>query len=436
MPNGHRPTPPRSYHPGLMKDYLRFIRAQPRFLAFGFVLTFFSSFGQTFFISLFGTHLQAEFDLTTTRYGQLYSIATLCSGLTIIWFGRRIDTSDLRTFTMALCLGVCFACVLMANSYHVAMLVVAFYCLRLFGQGLLSHASMTSMSRYFSARRGKAMSIASLGFPAGEAIFPTLVVWSIWSIGWRQTWVFASIVVVLVLFPLVLWLLRGHAERHEANLAETALQASDISLTTIRRQWTRAEVMRDLRFYLLIPAVIAPGFIVTGVFFHHGHLLASKHWTPEWYAACFVVFAIAQSLTSLIAGPLVDRFGARRLVQGFLVPLAFSLVVIAIVRQSYGTALFLACFGVTAGLNGPVVGAMWAELYGTKHLGAIRAMATSIMVFGTAGSPVLFGMLLDHHITFESIAWMCCAYTGVATAMVVLAMRLRAPSAIEISHTI
>lgn len=240
-----------------MKDYIRFFRVEPRFLAFGFVLTLFSSFGQTFFISLFGQHLEVEFDLTKTQYGLTYSLATLCSGLTIIQIGRRIDTTDLRKFTMMLCLGVCFACVLMANAHHVMTLGIAFFCLRLFGQGLLSHTSMTSMSRYFTVRRGKAMSIASLGFPAGEAIFPTLVVLSIWEFSWRDTWMFAAIAVACVLIPSVLMLLRGHDTRHQAYLDSVQSGIDTISHKTTGKQWTRNEVMRDPRFFLLLPAVIA-----------------------------------------------------------------------------------------------------------------------------------------------------------------------------------
>lgn len=411
-----------------MSSYAQFIRAQPRFLAFGFLLTLFSSFGQTFFISLFGGELRDAFGLSHTNYGLTYSVATLCSGLTIIFVGKKVDTVDLQRFTLMLCGGMLAACVLLASATHVAMLAIAFFLLRLCGQGLLSHTSSTSMSRYFDKQRGKALSIAGLGYPLGEAILPSLVVVALAALGWRQTWFAVAACVACVLVPLVLLFLRGHKERHAAHVAQIEARGKVSGKhSTVGRQWTRREVVKDLRFYLYLPGVMAPGFIVTGIFFHQGHLIESKDWTATWFAACFVAFAGAQVLSSLIAGPLVDRLGAARIMPVFLAPLALSLVVLASGTSPETAIYFLALFGVTAGLGGPIVGSMWAEVYGTEHLGAIRAMATAIMVFGTAGSPVLFGKLLDIGVTMESICWTSCGYVLISMVLTVVALKVRAP---------
>ena len=266
-----------------LKSYARFIRSEPRFLGFGFLLTFFSSFGQTFFISLFGEDLRRTFELSHTNYGLTYSVATLCSGLTIIYVGRKIDAVDLRTFTLLLCGGLLTACLILANAFHVAMLAFAFFLLRLCGQGLLGHTAMTSMSRYFDRQRGKALSVAGLGFPAGEALLPSLVVATMATLGWRQTWMGVAIAISVILVPAVLFLLRGHAERHEAHLVTIAEQESSTSLLEERvRQWSLRDVLRDLRFYLYLPGIVAPGFVVTGIFFHQGNLIATKGWTVTW----------------------------------------------------------------------------------------------------------------------------------------------------------
>ncbi|MFT7484323.1 MAG: MFS family permease, partial [Candidatus Paceibacteria bacterium] len=201
-----------------LNSYLRLLRSEPRLLAFGFVLTFFSSFGQTFFISLFGGEIRSNFGLSNTDYGLTYSVATLCSGLTIIRIGRKIDTVDLRRFTLLLCAGLFAACALVAGARGVAVLSVGFFLLRLCGQGLLSHAALTSMSRYFGRQRGKALSIAGLGFPVGEAILPILAVLAIGSIGWREAWSVAAGAVVVCLVPAVIYCLRGHEERHRVHL--------------------------------------------------------------------------------------------------------------------------------------------------------------------------------------------------------------------------
>ncbi len=406
-------------------NYLRFVAAHPRFLGFGFALAFFSSFGQTFFISLFGEKIRGTFDLSHGDFGLGYSLATLASGLTIIWLGRKLDTVDLRLFSAALYAGLVVACFGMAFAPVVAALVVAIFLLRLTGQGLLSHTAMTSMARYFDEGRGTAISVAGLGFPAGEAVLPILAVVVMERIGWRETWMAIAAGLFVIVIPLVLWLLRGHGKRHRTHLErlenETATGSGEPG--SLGRQWTRAEVLRDPRFHLLLPGVMAPGFIVTGLFFHQVHLVDTKGWSLTWFAGCFAAFAAAQVPAGLLAGPLVDRLGATRLLPGFLLPLAAGLAVLAMSRHMMVAPAFMVLAGITSGIGGPIVGSMWAEVYGVRHLGAIRAMVTAILVFGTAGSPVTMGWLIDAGVSMETIAWLCCAYAVAGTVLMWAAMR-------------
>ena len=275
-----------------------------------------------------------------------------------------------------------------------------------------------SLARYFDETRGRAMGVAGLGFPVGEAVLPILAVVVMERIGWRETWLGIAAVLLVIVIPLVLWLLHGHAERHRAHLATANSVSSGLG-----RQWTRAEVLRDPRFYLLLPGVMAPGFIVTGLFFHQVHLVETKGWSLIWFAGCFAAFAASQLPAGLFSGPLVDRLGATRLLPFYLLPLAASLVVLATSSHMLAAPAFMVLAGATSGLGGTVVGAMWAEVYGVRHLGAIRAMATAIMVFSTAGSPVTMGWLIDAGVTMETIAWLCCGYALVGTVLAWVATR-------------
>ena len=408
-------------------SYLRLLASDPRFLTFGFVLAFFSSFGQTFFISLFGDEIRTTFDLSHGDFGLCYSLATLASGMTIIWLGRKIDSVDLRTFSTVVCGGLVLACFGMAVVPAVAVLGVVLFLLRLTGQGLLSHAAMTSMARYFDAGRGKAISIAGLGFPAGEAVLPIAAVVVMERIGWQETWMAIATGLFVIGIPLILWLLRGHDARHGIHLermaeAENSPNAHEQGAGP-GRQWTLAEVLHDPRFFVLLPAIMAPAFIITGLFFHQVHLVESKGWSLTWFAGCFAVFAGTQLPAGLIAGPLVDRFGARRLLPLYLAPLTAGVAVLAMTAHWLAAPAFMALCGLTAGLAGPIVGSMWPEMYGVRHLGAIRAMVTAVLVFGTAGSPVTMGLLIDAGVSMDTIAWLCCAYAAAGMTLVWLATR-------------
>ncbi len=261
-----------------------------RFLAFGFLAAVFSSFGQTFFISLSGGHIRAAFNLSHGDFGLLYAIGTVSSAVLLIWLGRKIDDVDLRIFTAFVIIGLGAACLGMAHVTGPVTLVLAVFALRLCGQRLMSHIAFVSMGRYFDAHRGKAVSVASMGFPAGEAIFPIIIVGVIAAIGWQDMWLALGIIVLGLLFPILMFLLRGHQHRHAALIDDHQSAFGEKRLSG----WTRAQVLRDPKFYVLIPSVLAMPYIGTGFFFHQVHLVTEKNWSLSLFASFFVIFAGCQ----------------------------------------------------------------------------------------------------------------------------------------------
>ncbi|WP_037256219.1 MFS transporter [Rhodovibrio salinarum] len=409
-----------------MRSYLSFLARNPRFLTFGTLAAFFSSFGQTFFIALFGGAWRAEFELSHGGYGSIYSAATLMSGACLIWLGKKIDRVDLRHYTVFVCLGLTAACLFTAVVSSAWMLVPAFFALRLTGQGLMSHVSNVAMARYFQLDRGKAISIASLGHPLGEAILPTLAVLLIGALGWRFSWGVFGGLLLIGLIPLMLWLLRGHGAREQAR--QNAAAATEANQDA--HSWSLRQVLRDPVFYPVIICMLAPPFITTGLFFHQVHLAETKGWSLEWLATCFAGFAGAQVLASLIAGALADRTGAIRMLPFYLPTLGLAALVLAVFDHPAAAAVYLFLAGLTGGANFILLGAVFAELYGTGHLGGIRSVVQACMVFATAGAPALFGWLLDADIGFEALTVGCTLYVaGAVLLLALLQMPLRARAA-------
>lgn len=413
-----------------LHSYYTFAKLDTRFIVFGFVLTLSSSFGQTFFISLFNPHIRDELSLSDGQFGLLYSIATLASAFSLVWVGTLVDRMSLRPLTMAVCCAMAIACAMMAWTPMVIVLVLAIYLLRLNGQGLLGHISITSMARYFDKSRGKAVSIASLGYAAGEAMMPMIAVGLIAAIGWRQTWLAIAAALVLVLIPLVLWLLRNHGHRHQRYLNELEADAAEMHTSTAAhvaaspvRHWTRGETVRDWRFYLLMPAALMPAFIVTGVFFHQVRMVEEKGWALAWFAACFIGFAASQFPTSLVYGEIIDRFGARRAMPLYLIPLAMSMLVLAFAVHPAAALVLMVLMGMTSGAVGPLVSSTLAEMYGVRHIGSIRALSTALMVFSTSLSPFLMGALIDRGVTISTMALGFVGLIVVASLLVAVAVR-------------
>lgn len=402
-------------------SYLLFLRNNWRFVGFGFVMSLSSSFGQTFYIALSGADIRAEFGLTHGGFGSWFAVATIASAATLVWLGRVIDRVDLRLYTALACCGLISAMLVIASAQTIAILVVGLYLARLTGQGLMIHISSTSMGRYFDADRGKAVSIAAMGQSSGEAVLPAIIVAAIVMLGWRETWLTAAAVVAVAMIVLVPWLMRGYGARHRAYI-ERADHRSGQSQHS-RTQWTRGEVLRDSRFYVAAAAVLSFSFIGTGFLFHQVHIANVKGWPLELLASAFVLFAVFKVVTSLAVGTMIDRFGSVRLLPVMLVPLAAMLIAIAASDADIVPFVYLGFLGISVGVLMPVMGALWPELYGVVHLGAIRAMMAALIALTSAISPAVFGLALDAGVSIETISLFCLAYVVASGALVTWTFR-------------
>ena len=393
--------------------YLRFLLAHPRRLAFGVLATAGSGFGQTYFIGLYNADLRAAFELSHGAFGGLYAAATLASALTLPWVNRLYDR-------WRLCAFILLAAVLLAAGAATLSLAVgggmllALFLLRLGGQGMMGHVGVTTMARSFSANRGKATSIAALGFPLGEALWPALALGVGLVLAWWQAWGFYAVVTLVGVVPLLLWLARSH----RGGPAEVSGPPPG-SL----RDWHQREVLRDPRFLLLLPAGVAAPFIVTILFFHQVPLASARDWGAGLITAGLAVFAATHVSGLLLAGPLVDRYTARRLLPWTLLPLLGSVLALAWLTPAWGALVWPGLLGLGLGFGSTTVGSLWAELYGVHHLGAIRGLFQAVAVFSTAAGPVMVGMLLDAGLGPRGIGQILAAVVVGATVLALVALR-------------
>jgi len=389
-----------------------FIRARPGLALFALLATAGSGFGQTFFVSVFGTALREHFALNNTVYGALYSAATLGSAVVLLRLGELADRWPLHRITATGVALLAAGCVLMGLAPHVAVLASGFFLLRLGGQGLMAHLGLTTAGRYFQLHRGKVMALAASGFPLAEATLPAAGVALIGLVGWRGTWWVAAAVLLLVLLPLY-WLLTRHAP-HPA-------QVDGHEDDNPARGLTRRQVLRDQGFYMLLPAALITPFVVTAILFHQAAIAEARGWPLALVAGSFTGYAAGHLLTLLIAGPMVDRLTARRTLPLSLLPMTLGMALLAASPAAWVPAAYLTLTGMSQGAMATASGALWPERYGTRHLGAIRAMAQAVMVVSTAISPVLAGVLLDAGFGIPGLAGAMAALTGLSMGLALLA---------------
>jgi MFS family permease len=377
-------------------SYFRFFISHKRILSLGMLLTFSSSFGQTFLVSLFVPQFLGEFRLSHGEFGFLYSGATLLAAAFLPFFGSLLDRTHLRIYAPAVAAGLALSALTVGLSGGVLSLFVGLFGLRLTGQGLMTHTALTSMARDFTAFRGKALAVANTGFPVGEAVLPIVIASLLPWAGWRASWTVVFGFVVLALIPTMLWLL----EPRTRGSGSTASETSNPAPPGVR---SRSALLGDPRFYALVPAALILPFVMTGLFLYQLELADLKGWSEMIMASAFVGFAAGRVTLSLVAGPSVDRWGASRLYPVYLLPLGLAVLGVAGLSAPW---VPVGCFflaGATQGMGGVVKSALWAEVYGTESLGTVRSLITSLMVFATASSPAVFGWLLDQGFSVSGV---------------------------------
>ena len=373
---------------------LQFMRENAAFLLAGVLLTFTSSYGQTFFISIFAGEIKADFGLSDGDWGLIYTLGTTLSALVFAWSGTLTDRFRVKGLVLTVLPGLALACLFMSLAQSAVLLIFVVFLLRIFGQGMTSHLATVAMARWFVARRGMALSLAAMGFAVGQAVLPlifeALKTW----LDWRSLWLVAA-ALVLVTLPVLLRLLR--LERTPQSIA---------SQEEVRglggRHWTRGEVMRSPLFWLMVPALVGPSAWGTALFFHQVHIAEVKGWAViEWFAL-MPLFTATMVASTLISGQAIDRLGAARLMSVFMLPFALSFAVIGAAPGIWVAGAGLMIFGLGQGMMGTVPAAFWAEFYGTRHIGSIKAAAAALMVFGSAVGPGVTGVLIDWGIDYPA----------------------------------
>ena len=387
-----------------------------KIVIFGFIVTFFSSFGQSFFIGLFNSSVRADLNISHGQFGTIYAFATLISSFSLIWIGKKIDDFRLINFSLFVVFLLFFSSIFFSFINSIYLLFVGIFLLRLSGQGLMSHTATTSISRYFSLNRGKALSITWLGLSAAEFIMPITIVFFLSIYSWRNIWISIALLIILFLPPLFY-----------LTIKKVKLSSREQSTKSLRKDkiknWTRKEVLLDPKFYLISLVMLALPAINTGVFVYQSFILESKSWDDFVIAKSFMFYAILSVGTLFISGPLVDKFSSRKILPLMNIPSLFAMLILFHFDDPISSYFLLGLMGISNGLANVLGSSTWAEIYGVKYIGSIKALTTSMMVFSTAFGTAIFGMIIDFGHSIELIAMISFIYIMVANVLIIIFKR-------------
>ena len=374
-------------------NYIRLVRDYPNYIGYGVLHYFFSCMGQTFLVSIFVPYFVEDLPVSNASFSVVYGFATVSSALLLPFGGKLIDQHPLRHVSIGVGLGLSLACLLTSFASNIPILFLGLLSLRFFGQGMMILLGSTSIARYFELARGKSLSLSSMGLPLAESIMPVAIISMVGYAGWSGAWQALAVTLLLIFIPLSVLLVK----RNSAFQRIPQAKVEEATASRATQDISRRQVLRDWKFYMIIPSLIFLPFFITGIFIHQSLLAEANGWTMQWMATCFVGFGLSRILTKLVAGAVIDVFSARKVFIFYLFPLAVGLAVLLTGNHRCLAMVYMILAGVTSSLSGLTSASLWAEIYGVKYLGAIKSMAATLMVLSTALGPIVIGYGLSHH---------------------------------------
>ncbi|MCO4847699.1 MAG: MFS transporter [Yoonia sp.] len=396
--------------------YIQFIRDNAPFLLAGALLSFLSSFGQTFFIAIFGGEIREAYGLSNGDWGLLYMIATGASAVTMVFAGGLADLFRVRSLGIGVVLALGAACIAMSVNTSMAGLVLVIFALRFFGQGMASHMAVVSMTRWFVAARGRALAVAGMGFMLGEATLPLIMVWLKSITEWRGLWLWFA--VICVILSVILYRLLRLERTPQSAANETAATG------LLGKHWTRTMALRHPLFWLMVPAIGFFSAFGTAFWFHQVHFAEVKGYSHLALVAVFPLGTIALAISTIIYGWAIDRFGVVRLMPLYILPYIVAFCLHWYAPNLIWTAIAVILMGISGGGNATILSACWAGFYGTRFIGSIKAAAAALMVLGSAIGPGLSGLLIDAGVGIEVQMLGYAACFGFAAFMMGMAARM------------
>ena len=382
-------------------------------IIFGFIFTFFSSFGQSFFLGLFNAPIRNELGITHGQFGSIYASATIFSSLLLIWVGKKIDDYRVLNYSFFVVILLFTSSLFFSFVNSIYFLAVGIFLMRFSGQGLMSHTSTTTISRFFERSRGKALSTIWFGLSTAEFILPVLITYFFLIFSWRTVWQGIAVLIILFLPFVILNTIKSiklDSRETDTNI-KTKLKI---------KSWRRSDVLKDYRFYIVSLNMLAMPWIATGVFVYQSFISDSKTWEIYTIPKAFMVYSITSIATLFVSGFLVDKFTGRKLIMYMNLPLLFAMITLFYFEQEIFAYVFLGLIGVSNGLANILGSSTWAEIYGVKYIGSIKALTTAFMVFSTAFGTAVFGLLIDNGFSIENIAFVGGSYIVISLVLLIL----------------
>ncbi|MFT5170150.1 MAG: MFS family permease [Candidatus Omnitrophota bacterium] len=389
---------------------LKFFTKHPYFFSFGMLQIFFSAPGQTFLVALFVKPIFDDLGVSQSLFAGVYSAATLAAALLLNPAGRLIDKYSTQRILKWITSLFCIGCLVLANTHNLTTLFIGFFLLRLIGQGVFGLTASTLLIKKFSLNRGKAMGLITLGFPLSEVIYPFVALWLLNQCGWRASYVIFGLITIAVMLPLQLFFIK------RSGLVQGQFLPGELDVTSEhprgnpemrKRENVHSckanEVLRDLKFYLILLCSCLPPMIVTGLFFHQETLFNHHGWAIKFAATGLAMYALCKAFGSIWIGSIVDKHGPLSTFIVLILMLALGTYLAGLGGSVYVIFLYFSIIGGALGFSSPVMNVVWPHFYGIDHMGSIKGLISTFRNGVTAFGPLPIAILIDQGVSIGAI---------------------------------
>jgi MFS family permease len=367
-------------------------------LPISIIAAVFTSPGQTFMVSVFNPSFRETLDLSLTQLTGAYMFGTFLASLPQSYIGVWADRLGIRKVLITIVSLFSLACVFISRANSLPMLFLAFFFMRLLGQGALELMSVNMLPMWFRKYLGTISGVRNVAVNLLIGAIPLGVLGLINRIGWRSTYVLAGAVVFSIMLPLAVFFFINRPEEigqivdgdgPKSKADETQSDATpEISLDLKTALKTRS-------FWILSMTWFAWAGIATAITFNLLPIFTAKGLTEAQAASTFAILMVISSLFQIVGGALADRIPLNKLAFGGPTLYAAAIVALIYVPPSAVVLVYTLILGVGQGMFGGLGTTVWVRYFGREHLGKIRGAVWTAGVAGSSVGPFLMGVSYD-----------------------------------------
>jgi MFS family permease len=369
--------------------------------------------GQTFGVSIFNPSFLQTLQINLSELTGAYMIGTLLAAIPQPYIGALMDRFGIRRTMAVIVVLLGLACFYTASVRALWMLLIAFFLLRLFGQGALSLLAANIPAMWFRQRLGRVSGLMNVSVAGATAIIPPFILWLINSFGWRWAYVILGFGVWMTLFPILVFIFRNQPEdvgqhidglpinpaRNTPKLVHAYPESSFESSLSLR------EAQQSRAYWIMLVFTAVWAMVATAIYFNLLPLFTSKGFTETQAAATYTILAVSTAITQLVAGTLADKSPLNWLLFIAIAGQICAILVLVLVTAPWMSIAYAVFMGVTQGFGGVVTGTLWARYYGREHLGKIRGSIFTVGVAGSSLGPFFMGLIYDNTDSYQLSLW-------------------------------